>query len=103
MDYSQFGVRRSEFGVSNSSSRLSNYELRTLNSELILPLAKYCRADAHHRRAFFNRDFVIVGHAHRQLATSIAECTLRAQLVAQFAQPAKVWTDLLSFIKEGRQ
>src|SRR5260370_4762774 len=90
----------------NCSSRLPNSappnpELPTPIS--FFPLPKYCRADAHHSSAFFDRDLIIVGHTYRQVAGSIPECVLPAQLVSQFTQPAKVWADLFRFSKEGRQ
>src|SRR6059058_6200408 len=67
------------------------------------PLSENRRAYAKHRRAFFNRDLVIVRHAHRKLAEAIAERALFANLIAHFTQPAEEWSRFFRFVKERRQ
>src|SRR5712691_3722977 len=63
------------------------------------PLTKNCRADAHDGCAFFDSDFVIVGHAHRKLAARVAERSSRIEFVAQLAQLAKERAHLSRVIK----
>src|SRR3989442_16006710 len=67
------------------------------------PLSENRRAHAKHRRAFFDRDLIIVRHAHRQLAAAIAERALFANLIAHFTQPAEEWSRLFRLVEEWRQ
>src|SRR5712692_5833928 len=73
--------------------------MRDLNGSL----AKNRRADTNDGRAFFDRDFVVVRHAHRQFAARLAERSLRTEFVAQLAQFSKEWTHLFGVIKVRRQ
>src|SRR5713101_2284435 len=66
-------------------------------------LAKNRRADAYDGCAFFDRDFVIVRHAHRKLAAQIAKRPSRTELVAQLAQLSKERPDLFGIIEIRRQ
>src|SRR5712691_918392 len=67
------------------------------------PLTENCRADANDGCAFFDRDFVIVRHAHRKLAARVAERSSRTEFVAQLAQLSKERPHLFRFVKERRQ
>src|SRR5438270_148773 len=74
-----------------------------LSVGLLPPFSKNRRTYPHDCRAFFDRNFEIVSHAHRQLAAAIAKRAARLQLIPQFTQSAKVWTRAFGVFEKRRQ
>src|SRR5436190_7880502 len=87
--------RRNELIRARTSMRLASIYCPSLSENR--------RPHAHDRRAFFDRDFEIVSHAHRQRTAPIAKRAFGLQLISQFTQTAKVWTHALGLIEERRQ
>jgi hypothetical protein len=70
---------------------------------LWLPLPKDRGTHSHHRRSFFYCDFKVVCHPHRQLPAAFTKQISMRKFVAQFPEPAKVWSCLFRSVKEWRQ
>src|SRR5690349_21410086 len=101
-------IRTTIATMANCTAQLKNRNVRAITNILcaflrLLSGAKNRRADTHHRRAFFDRHWKIVRHAHRQLTTIRTEEAAGRELVAQLPQPTKVWSGLFRVVEERRQ
>src|ERR1051325_3210364 len=90
------------FGLNEVDNKTFRHAQQLYTSSLS-PLAKDRGSHPDYGRAFFNRNFKIMTHAHRQLAPAFAEMLLLPQFVAQLAQRLEIRARAIRVFKVRRQ
>src|SRR6185437_13427070 len=68
-----------------------------------LARAKDRLTDTHDGRAFLDREFIIAGHAHREIVHRDPVRNGLAQTIAEFTQTHEAWTHFRGILREQRQ